>query len=99
MLRPFLVSDQASLKRRKTITSLTPFPILTIADHPTIVLLALTALRTLHPFLPPSEQAHLASIFPRALATSRRRGELPADENSRLKFWAGWLVLSLEAGT
>ncbi|KAL7409219.1 TRAPP II complex [Mrakia frigida] len=68
-----------------------------LPDHASVVLFSLTALRTLHPFIVPGEQAHLAALFPRALATARRRGELVGE--GKLKFWAGWIVLSLEVGS
>lgn len=55
---------------------------------------ALTMLRTLHGFISPGEQAHLSTVFGRALATARRRGELV--EGERLRFWAGWVVMSME---
>lgn len=64
------------------------------ADHHSVISYALTMLRTLRGFIVPGEQAHLANVFGRALATARRRGELV--EGDRLRFWPGSVVMSLE---
>ena len=63
-----------------------------LPDHSSIVRLCTSALRSLHTYLNAQSQAHLAKMFPQALATLRRRGS-----ESAVAWWLpGRVVLSIE---
>lgn len=60
-------------------------------DYPTVAQYALSTIRTLHPYLSVSEQAHLYATSTRALETARRRGD-----DRIAAYWAERPVLSIE---
>ena len=68
----------------------------TLPDHPTILRLAISALHSLHPFLPSASQAGLARILPQSLGVIRRRGL----EMGQVPWWVpGKVVLSIEVAS
>lgn len=66
-----------------------------LPDHPSVIKLCTSALRNMHTSLNGSTQAHLAKMYPAALATVRRRGV----DFAGVGWWLpGKTVLSMEIG-
>lgn len=63
----------------------------TPSDHPTTTQFALSALRSLTPYLDPPDQAHLYAVATRAAVTAKRRGE-----GRVVEYWAGRPVVRVE---
>ncbi|CDZ96830.1 Targeting complex (TRAPP) subunit [Phaffia rhodozyma] len=68
-----------------------------LPDYHSVIRISTTMLRVFYPSIPPPEQNYLSQVLSRSLATAHRRGIL--NPESQLRFWPGWIVLSLEAGS
>jgi hypothetical protein len=67
-----------------------------LPDHPSVVRLCVSALSSLHTFLSPASQTHLAKLYPQSLNTIRRR----AINFDGMPWWLpGRVILSIEVAS